>query len=149
MKPGVGFFSIARMLTGMVFAVSGFLKLVAAPDDFLRSVLSYRILSGTPAVVLARGLPWAELCLGVFLALGLWTDFALLTLWIFVTAFSIAVFLAMFRGISIEGCGCFGPKMSALPLSMTLTLDAALWFTFLLLCMRLSETHRFTLDRKF
>ena len=74
-------FGILRILIGILFVVSGFMKLMQPYQNFLLTVHSYEILNGLVAEWFAKVMPWAEFFLGVFLILGLWLRPALLGLW--------------------------------------------------------------------
>lgn len=121
-----------RVAIGSLFAVSGFLKLIAPEEAFRAAVESYKILSGAPAGAAAIGIPWGELLGGVFLAIGLWSRASLAVLWALNSVFLAAVVSAIARGLSLKDCGCFGPAESGFSLTplQVLSLDAVLWLAF-------------------
>ena len=142
------FFVFLRIMTGFVFVASGFVKLMQSYQNFLVTIQSYEILSGAPAVALAKAMPWAEFLVGVFLILGLWSRLSILVLWAFNTVFIGVVGSALIRKLPIQECGCFGDSFSLQP-QQTLWLDIILWFLFLWLAAYFDATRSFSLDRFF
>ena len=142
------FFVFLRLAVGSVFAVSGFIKLMQPYQNFLAIIRSYEILSGSPAVALAKTMPWAELVVGVFLMLGLWSRLSILVLWVFNTVFIGVVGSALVRRLPIQECGCFGDSFSLQP-QQILWLDIALWLVFMFMAAYFDSARSFSLDRYF
>ncbi len=147
MKRAVYF--ILRLAVAALFMVSGFSKLVAPYQDFLAAIHSYRILTGPLALWVALALPWAELVIGLYAAIGLWTRPALLALWGMNCVFVAGLASALLRRLPLESCGCFGEggPVHFKPAEMLL-LDLALTLVFVLL-WRARETSTLSLDRFF
>lgn len=134
-----------RALAGGVFVMSGFLKLIEPPQNFLYVIQSYRILPGFAERPAAVMLPWAELVTGAFLAAGLWFKAASRSLWALHTLFTLAVIFALVRALPIKDCGCFGGLVS-LPLEAVLVLDLVLWGVLAALALK-PGADAFGLDR--
>ena len=97
---------IARLGLGALFIYAGYAKL-QHPFIFEMAVDGYQLLPPTGVIIVARGLPWLEVVLG----LVLWTGWKLPYSATF-TALLLGVFLVMMgityaRGIE-AACGCFG-----------------------------------------
>ncbi|PIU40008.1 MAG: hypothetical protein COT00_03985 [Candidatus Omnitrophica bacterium CG07_land_8_20_14_0_80_50_8] len=142
------FFVFLRLSAGFVFAASGFIKLMQPTQNFLSAIQSYELLGGTPAVLLAKTMPWAEFIVGVFLIVGLWSRISILILWLFNTVFIGVVSYALIRRLPIQDCGCFGDSFS-LPPQKILCLDIALWFVFLSLAAFFDRSKHYGLDKYF
>jgi uncharacterized membrane protein YphA (DoxX/SURF4 family) len=98
----------ARVAAGLSLLVAGYGKLLGAPEEFALSLERYRLLPPSFLLPVARVLPWFEFLTGVYLTAGLglrWTVPAALLLH---AAFIISLGSALARGLSLEGCGCFG-----------------------------------------
>ena len=97
---------VARLGLGALFIYAGYAKL-QNPFVFEMAVDGYQLLPPTGVIVVARGLPWLEVVLG----LVLWTGWKLPYTATFTTLL-LGVFLTMMaitysRGIEAQ-CGCFG-----------------------------------------
>ncbi len=136
-----------RIATGLIFVVSGFIKLMQPYQNFLATVQSYEILNGEPAVLLAKTMPWAEFIVGMFLALGLWSRASMFILWIFNSVFIGVLGYALIRKLPIQECGCFGESFSLKP-SQTLGLDIGLWLLFLFMAAYFEAARSFSLDKQ-
>jgi uncharacterized membrane protein YphA (DoxX/SURF4 family) len=101
---------LSRIFISYIFIISGWVK-ISQTDDFIKAINSYQILPKLIikpfAIVLAR----AELILGVFTGLGLFTKISSLLIIGFLSMFLIAFTITIFRGKSID-CGCFGKSNS-------------------------------------
>jgi len=64
----IGFF--ARIIVGVVFAVSGFQKAVAAPQEFAAVIETYQFLPIRWVLPFATVIPWGEVLLGLCLIAG-------------------------------------------------------------------------------
>ena len=141
-------FGSLRVLIGILFVVSGFMKLMQPYQNFLLTVHSYEILSGPAAEWFAKTMPWAEFLLGVFLILGLWLRPVIMGLWAMNTLFIAALASAMIRKLPLEACGCFGESFSLKPNQM-LWVDIGLWLLFMAMAGFFDHTLSFSLDKKF
>jgi uncharacterized membrane protein YphA (DoxX/SURF4 family) len=140
------FYVFLRFFIGALFMVSGFSKLMAPYQDFLASIYGYRIVMGPLALWIALALPWAELIVGLYAVLGLWTRPALLVLWGMNFVFLAGLASVVLRGLPLESCGCFGEGGPVhLKPSEMIHLDLALTLIFVLL-WRARETSAFSID---
>ena len=98
--------TVARLLAGGVFAVSGWAK-AADLESTVRAVRAYDLLPESLVRVTGTGLPVLELGLAVLLLAGLATRLAAALTGFLALVFLAAVSSAWARGLSIE-CGCFG-----------------------------------------
>lgn len=114
-----------RIGVGLLFAVSGFEKLVSPYQNFQFVIEQYQIVGGEQAAWIARTLPWAELVAGAFFALGLWTPAAGAAVLAMFGVFIGAVGQALVRRLPMDECGCFGELVS-IPLPVVLVMDLVL-----------------------
>ena len=140
------FLAALRFAVGAAFVLSGMTKLIAPPGEFLFAVQSYRLLPGPAAAALAATLPWAELFLGAYLALGLWTIASAGALLFFNAVFMTALSLAQARGVPLDRCGCFGEAVS-LPPGQMLLVDAFMGCSLCLILLSAQAGQRGLLDR--
>lgn len=114
---------LARLGLGALFIYAGYAKL-QNPFMFEMAVDGYQLLPPTGVIIVARGLPWLEILLG----LVLWTGWKLPYTASFTTVL-LGVFLTMMaitysRGIEAQ-CGCFGTGEMISP--RTLARDSAIF----------------------
>ncbi len=121
----MNFWTVARIGTGLLFAVSGFEKLVSPYQNFQFVIEQYQVVGREQAAWIAQTLPWAELVAGVFLALGLWTTAAGAAVLAMFGVFIVAVGQALVRRLPLDECGCFGELIS-IPLPAVLAMDLTL-----------------------
>jgi uncharacterized membrane protein YphA (DoxX/SURF4 family) len=98
--------TVARLLAGGVFAVSGWTKAVDI-EATVRAVRAYDLLPESLVRVTGTGLPVLELGLAALLLTGLATRLAAGATALLALVFLVGVSSAWARGLSIE-CGCFG-----------------------------------------
>ena len=96
----------ARLLLAGVFLTAGVLK-AANPQDSVTTIRAYELLPASPATLVGWGLPFAEIALGLLLAVGLFTRPVAAVTGVLLVVFLAAVASAAARGLSID-CGCFG-----------------------------------------
>jgi len=96
---------LARLILGSVFIYAAIDK-IAHPQAFSEAVYKYQILPEFLINLTAIILPWLELCIALFLILGIWLPGAVfLSNFLLVCFFGMLVF-KMARGLDIH-CGCF------------------------------------------
>ena len=100
------FSTLVRLLLAGVFLAAGGLK-VMDPQASVAAVRAYDLLSATAETVVGWALPFAEIALGLLLALGAFTRLVAAATALVLAVFIAAVFSAAVRGLSID-CGCFG-----------------------------------------
>ncbi len=103
-RPGI-FIALLRMILGGVFIVASYDK-IADPSTFAASIVNYRIIAPTPALLAATFLPWIELLSGLGLLLGVFVRGSSLLVLTMMVLFTAIVAYAMARGLDIS-CGCF------------------------------------------
>ncbi|MFA5059758.1 MAG: MauE/DoxX family redox-associated membrane protein [Candidatus Omnitrophota bacterium] len=140
--------ALARIFIGCVLIVSGFEKLISPIENFLYVVQSYEI--GNPIFndVASQAVPWIELFTGVFLVLGLWIHFSLRLAWFLFLGFILMVMQAIWRGLPLDECGCFGSIVSISP-ALIIVLDTTTLVVLTLLKISPEKTSQFGLDRYF
>ncbi len=97
-----------RLLLSVVFALSGFLKLLD-PAAFQSAVDGYRLLPYAATAAVALVLPWVELLTAAGLWLRRYRVAALLLIAGLLLVFVAALTSVPLRGLVLEDCGCFGP----------------------------------------
>ena len=97
-----------RVVVGGLLLVAGVMKVRHGLQRFTLAVLSYDIVRGSVAQVLARGIAYAEIVLGIVLLTGIFTRSAAVAAAVLITAFTIAVGLSVARQRP-HSCGCGGP----------------------------------------
>lgn len=140
--------TVLRVFLGVIFTVSGGLKLLEPSQQFLETILGFEIIGGAPARFLSVALPWTELIFGVFLVLGLWTEAATAILWVMNSVFILALTSVLVRGLPMDECGCLGKKFS-LPVPGALLLDVVFWAAFFFLWTQRRRHSQWSLDKLF
>jgi uncharacterized membrane protein YphA (DoxX/SURF4 family) len=115
-----------RVILGAVFVYAAYTKLREPWMLFAFAVNSYRVLPEWAVTVVARGLPWFELALGLLLVLGWmlrWIAAAAAGLLAFFFTLMLYTYIKNPSGEAIS-CGCFGFGEKLGP--MTLARDASL-----------------------
>jgi len=101
---------LVRVFLGGVFVIASLDKIVD-PAAFAVSILNYKVVSVTPALVIATVLPWAELLCGLGLLLGLYPRGSSLLAASMLAVFTVLMGSALLRGLDIS-CGCFSQDPS-------------------------------------
>ncbi len=102
---------ILRILLGGVLLAAGGLK-VGHASILAASIADFRLLPAVVVGPLALALPYLELLLGAYLIAGLFTRIAAALAAFEFLIYSVAIASAVMRRIP-AGCGCFGPKDTA------------------------------------
>jgi uncharacterized membrane protein YphA (DoxX/SURF4 family) len=98
--------TLVRLGLAGVWLTSGTLKALDSSQTYA-AVNAYKVLPSGMVSVVAAGLPFAELALGVLLLLGIGTRLVAAFSCLFLLAFITGVSQAWARGLAID-CGCFG-----------------------------------------
>jgi uncharacterized membrane protein YphA (DoxX/SURF4 family) len=98
--------TVARLGLAAVFLVSGTLKALD-PDATYVAVRAYDLLPKAGVALVAGGLPWLEIALGLLLLAGVATRVVAAVSAGLLLLFVAGVTQAWARGLSID-CGCFG-----------------------------------------
>lgn len=96
---------VCRILLGTVFIVASIDK-IANTNNFITSILNYKIVDITLATVAATFLPPLELLTGICLILGIYPKASSIIITSLLFIFTIFVISALVRGLDIS-CGCF------------------------------------------
>lgn len=96
----------AQFAIGVIFVVAGLAK-VGDPKSFADQIHNFRLSPVALENLIAITLPWVELVCGLALIARLWTVAAARLILGMMLVFTLAVGLAVVRGLDIE-CGCFG-----------------------------------------
>ena len=96
----------ARLGLGALFIYAGYVKL-RVPFLFEMAVDSYQLLPPTGVIVVARGLPWLEVVLGLLLWTGWKLRYSATFTTLLLGAFLVTMAVTYARGIE-AACGCFG-----------------------------------------
>jgi uncharacterized membrane protein YphA (DoxX/SURF4 family) len=96
---------LVRVFLGGLFIVASLDKIVD-PAAFAISILNYKIVGPTLAMVIATILPSLELLCGLSLILGLYPRTSALLITLMLVGFTILIISALLRGLDIS-CGCF------------------------------------------
>jgi uncharacterized membrane protein YphA (DoxX/SURF4 family) len=99
---------VLRVGLGGVFLVAGVLKIGHA-DDFASQIAGFQLLPQPLIAPLALLLPFLESMVGLYLIVGLFTQFAAWFAGVEMAIFAGAIASAVVRGIHTS-CGCFGPS---------------------------------------
>jgi uncharacterized membrane protein YphA (DoxX/SURF4 family) len=96
---------VVRLGLAAVFVAAAIPK-ITAPAAFAVAISNYKMLPPWGVNALALTLPWLELLIGVFLALGIWRRACALVMAVLMVVFMIGFGSATARGLDIA-CGCF------------------------------------------
>jgi uncharacterized membrane protein YphA (DoxX/SURF4 family) len=106
---GHGFIALAvRLYLGGVFLLACWHKILD-PHAFALDIATYQMLPLALVNLLAIVLPWVELATGGMLVLGLRTRAASLLATAMLVLFTVAISLAVARGLDLS-CGCFASQ---------------------------------------
>lgn len=141
-------FVTMRIFVGLILAVSGFEKLIGPYQNFLFVVQSYEFLPNILELAVARGLPWVEFLIGLFLILGLWLSWIIPLALILFGLFVGVVGQALMRGLPITECGCFGGLIT-FPLYVTLVIDVLVFCLLGLIMKKTERVRELSLDKYF
>lgn len=150
---------------GVLFVWTGFQKLMLHYENFLYVIQSYEIFGKNSTeflfipfwrasvgealeIAVAWALPWLEFVAGVFLILGLYVRPAVSVLYVLMLLFAVATGQALWRGLPVDQCGCFGEGFM-MPLRAAFGLDLILLGAMFLLRKFSREGQPLSLDRCF
>lgn len=134
-----------RLVIGGVLVVAGVLKAHDGPMLTATFVAGYRILPAFLVAPLGVALPYVEILLGGYLALGLFTRIAAWVVAGQFVVFAIAVGSLVVRGIAAD-CGCFGSAVPTPPSWGHVGADLAL--AAITACIALAAPGAFALDHR-
>jgi len=96
---------VVRIFLGGLFVVASLDK-ITDPQAFANSILQYKIIGPTLAMVIATILPPLELLCGLSLIIGLYPRGCELLITLMLAGFTVLIASALWRGLDIS-CGCF------------------------------------------
>ena len=100
---------LGRMFLGLVFAYSGFTKLMEPVENFQGGMAAYEIIPYAVIPFLARVIPWIEFLFGSFLILGYLPRVSALVLAVMSWSFVLLILTTrIVTGALPTDCGCFG-----------------------------------------
>jgi uncharacterized membrane protein YphA (DoxX/SURF4 family) len=100
---------LGRMFLGLVFAYSGFTKLMEPVENFQGGMAAYEIIPYVVIPFLARVIPWIEFLFGAFLILGYLPRVSALMLAVMSWSFVLLILTTrIVTGALPADCGCFG-----------------------------------------
>jgi len=114
---------LARLALGALFLYAGYAKL-RHPFLFEMAVDGYQLLPPAGVIVVARGLPWLEVALGLFLWSGWQLRYSATFTALLLGAFLTMMAITYARGIE-AACGCFGTSEPISP--RTLARDSVIF----------------------
>ncbi len=132
-----------RFMAGLLFIYSGFLKLIQPVEYFQFAMGLYQFVPENLIPFFALIIPWLELITGAFLFLGYLSKPSSFVLLCLTVLFQIVIGQAVFRGLPIEECGCFGGLIHFSP-CQTYIFDSVVLLV--LLALTLSPRNSFSLD---
>lgn len=95
-----------RAVLGGLFVYAALFKM-RSPQDFADTIAAYHLLPYPLINVVALGLPFFELCCGLFVLTGFFFRIGVLGILAMLTLFTLVIAIALSRGLSVH-CGCFG-----------------------------------------
>jgi uncharacterized membrane protein YphA (DoxX/SURF4 family)/thiol-disulfide isomerase/thioredoxin len=102
----IGILTVLRVALGALFIISSYAKL-QHPDLFVDAVQNYHMMPEALASFFGTVLPWAELCVGWCLVLGIFPTFAAVICILMTLTFVVGNVSSFFRDVG-EACGCLG-----------------------------------------
>lgn len=139
-------FALCRIAVGLIFLLSGFEKAIHPYQNFMYVIEGYQLLPGWAEMAVARIFPWIELFTGLFLVLGLWSEYAIRTALVMTAVFICVVGQALLRGLPLEQCGCFGELVHIKP-QVIIVLDSFLLLLNMYLALNPRRLKQFSLDQ--
>ena len=94
-----------QIALGVLFVAAALPKVVD-PPGFAHMIYNYRLVPGALVNVMALGMPWLELLVGLGLILGIWTRTSVAVVGALLLVFVAAIGINLARGNAID-CGCF------------------------------------------
>ncbi|OGX13146.1 MAG: hypothetical protein A2351_02685 [Omnitrophica bacterium RIFOXYB12_FULL_50_7] len=136
---------LGRMFLGLVFAYSGFTKLMEPVENFQGGMTAYEIIPYVLIPFLARVIPWIEFLFGSFLILGYLPRVSALVLAVMSLSFVLLIpATRIVTGALPANCGCFG-EGSLIHLKPLQVLTMDLFNTFIGMRLAFLKTHPFSL----
>ena len=137
---------LGRMFLGLVFAYSGFTKLMEPVENFQGGMAAYEVIPYAVIPFLARVIPWIEFFFGAFLILGYLPRVSALVLAVMSWSFVLLILTTrIVTGALPADCGCFG-EGSLIHLKPMQVLAMDVFNTVIGIRLALLKAHPFSLD---
>ncbi len=108
-KPSYTILFLGRLLTGIVFAYSGYTKLMEPVENFQAGIAAYEVIPYMFIPWIARIVPWIEFLFGIFITIGYMTRLSALVLGGMSLSFVILIAVTWIVTQELPSdCGCFG-----------------------------------------
>ncbi len=115
---------VLRVGIGLLFVAAGIAKIGHA-TEFAAQIAGFRLLPQPVIAPMALVLPFLEVMLGAYLAIGLFTRVSAWTAALLLALFDTAIASAVVRGMTVS-CGCFGPNDTTVTTWAEVARDAVL-----------------------
>ena len=137
---------LGRLFIGLIFAYSGFNKLMEPIENFRGAMAAYDMIPYAVIPLLAPVIPWIEFIFGCFLIVGFQLRISALVLAAMSCSFVILILTTRFVTGSLPAdCGCFG-EGSLLHLTPLQVVFMDLCDTVIGIRLALLKEHSFSLD---
>jgi len=137
---------LGRVFVGLVFAYSGFIKLMEPIENFRGAMAAYDVIPSAAIPLLAQVLPWMEFVFGVFLVIGYLPRLSAAAVaglsWSFITLILVT---RIVTGSVPENCGCFG-EGSLVHLKPLQVVFLDIFNTLVCVKLALTQDHPFSLE---
>jgi uncharacterized membrane protein YphA (DoxX/SURF4 family) len=136
---------LCRLFLGLIFAYSGFTKLMEPVENFQGGMAAYEVIPYAVIPFLARVIPWIEFLFGAFLILGYLPRVSAAVLALMSWSFVLLIVTTRFvTGALPVDCGCFG-EGSLIHLKPYQVLIMDVGNTFFGICLALRKDHPLSL----
>ncbi|MBU9888906.1 MAG: DoxX family membrane protein [Candidatus Omnitrophica bacterium] len=100
---------LGRLFLGLVFAFSGYTKLIVPVENFRGAIAAYAVIPSVLIPLIAHAVPWMEFIFGAFLVVGYLPRVSAAMLAGLSWSFVLLIFYTWIAtGTLPEDCGCFG-----------------------------------------
>ncbi len=130
---------LIRVFLGGMFIIASLDKIVD-PAAFAVSILNYKVVGFSLAMLAATILPWLELLAGLGLLLGIVPRGSALVIAVLMAVFTILVGSAVARGLDI-GCGCFSQDPAAGRIGLQKVAENIGLFALAVIALRMPRPH--------
>ena len=137
---------LGRLILGLIFAYSGFTKLMEPVENFRGAMAAYDLIPYVVIPLLAHVIPWVEFLFGVFLIVGYLPRLSALVLAFMSSSFVVLILGTwLIKGSLPADCGCFG-EGSLIHLKPYQVLVMDLCNVFIGIRLALFQNHPFSID---
>ena len=137
---------LGRILIGLVFAYSGYTKLMEPVENFQAAIAAYEIIPYGVVPLIAHVIPWMEIIFGAMMLVGYMTRVSALVLVGMSLSFVFLILITkIMTGALPSDCGCFG-EGSLVHLKPLEVFVLDIINTIIGIKLLLIKTHSFSLD---